>query len=681
MDDDKIKSIYFSLKNKNKKEWAELMEQLTKDQKRKLIFYIRKKNKHSLHKIKNIKTEKSNEKSKTKSNRPYYDHVLIDYTNVNYDLNLKNYIARILRLYKLEDNFEFIKALHLYMNILCYIIFKKFSYEYKNQQKNKNLLLFLKKLFPFEFHNFEKKYNMRWGNDASPLSENVENKNIPNVEEINSMDEVEGNINESKEQSVNFNNIYNVQNEVFVENKNDHNNTSNIYGEQNCSYDKNDSISEKNKTKINELDHKIDCDNTDVYIKTEKDNDDSFNSELDNITILSDLNKYVKKELHKEFFKNKDIKTIMQNLFDNKRYGYRIRFRSIISKSLNEIEYKKYCDQREKLFKYKRKNFLRWIGQFTSIESIDMYIINFFIFLFLDRLYLILETYLRLNYVYSNTKTTQEYVIDNIKQFHNFDFILNKLTSSHPHNISSTNKTNNVIYESDELDKNTGMLDSLLHNFDDIYKNLTKPNINNFYLSLDLIYNTDVYYFKITNKITFEKLVKIDISSYINETNVYKIIQLDKDKNTDPWKTLTNFALLQNRKLNLPKFDCFSIFLIVRFKYYLEEFKENSNIDYIYKIVKEEYDKVEEYLKRDHFDEEDFEYKHLVPIYLDLKKELKKVNEYIKFYGNLISFVNFIQKYANPSTNMVKTEQNEEQEMFDLSFFLSSHLNDNVKKE
>lgn len=31
MDDDKIKSIYFSLKNKSKKEWAELMEQLTKD--------------------------------------------------------------------------------------------------------------------------------------------------------------------------------------------------------------------------------------------------------------------------------------------------------------------------------------------------------------------------------------------------------------------------------------------------------------------------------------------------------------------------------------------------------------------------------------------------------------------------------------------------------------------------
>ncbi|CRG95571.1 conserved Plasmodium protein, unknown function [Plasmodium gallinaceum] len=689
MEEDKIKNIYLSLKNKNKKEWVEMMEQLTKDQKRKLIFFIKKKNKNSLHKIKNIKIEKNNKKIKTKTINSY---ILVDYSNINYDLNLKNYIGRILRIYKLEDNYDFIKALHLYMNILSYIIFKKFSHEYKNDEKNKNLLIFLKKLFPFEFQKFEEKYNMRWSKDFTTC-ENLNNEkmcigNIKIKKEIDSLDDEKSRNDYEKEcKKNNFNqlNNYNHLNEQNLDQCNIYSNEkqTNII---NSNLSNSDSIENPDNklNNVNSLEYQkeflsktknvntINKDNFNILIKTEK--DDYTHNEINNDNILNDLNRYVKKEHNQEIFKNKDIKKIMLNVFDEQRFEYRVRFRSIISQNLNQSEYKKFCDQREKLFKYKKKNFIKWIAKFTNINSLDLYLVNFFIFLFLDRLYLIIETYIRLNYC--KFIDSYEAFLDHLDEFHNFDYILNYLT-----NVESSLDSNKL----DNIDKNTKTDNPSLSyknvdNFNNIYSNIIKENFKNFFLSIDLIYNIDIYYFKLKNKISFEKLIKIDISSYINESNIYEIIQFDKNKNVDQWKAFTNFVILQNNNnLKFQKFDCFSIFLIVRFKYYLEEFKENANIDHIYKTIKEEFDEIENHLKSKN-NESDFEYSHLIPIYLDLQKEVKKVCEYIKFYGNLISFVNFIKKYIN-SPNIVKTEENEDKEYFDLSFFLNSYLNENVKKE
>ncbi|SBT72550.1 conserved Plasmodium protein, unknown function [Plasmodium malariae] len=707
MDEDKIKDIYLSLKNKNKKEWGELMKQLTKDQKRRLIFYIKKKNKNSLNKIKNIKIEKNSEKIKTKPSNHYQQYILIDYSNVNYDLNLKNYIARILRIYKLEDNFDLVKGLHLYMNILCYVIFKKFTYEYKNDMKNKNLLIFLKKVFPFEFQNFQDIYNMRWNKDFIS-SENMVNENTvidedstQNGKEVNLLSEEKNNNNTYKKDTIKKDidqqcNTYsnsNKENANNMENENIWVNdivSSRDY-ENPFFYNKNTlNLDGKGNSRINSISK---LSNDFVVVKTEKEDDNTSTSKENNNNhvMVQHLSKYIKKEyMFHEFFKNKDIKKIMVNIFDEKRYDYRIRFRSIISKSLNDLEYKKYCDQREKLFKYKKKNFIRWLSQFTNINSLDMYVVNFFIFLFLDRLYLIIETFIRLNYYSIRTAdfSSPDHFLENIDEFQNFNDILNYFTNI----IQSNVLVNNVGDSTKENIQSISNKD--VEHFNKIYHNIVKVNFQNFFLSIDLIYNVDIYNFKIKNKINFEKLIKVDISSYINDTNIYDIIQYDKNNNADPWKVLTNFTLHQNKNLNLQKFDCFSIFLIVRFKYYLEEYKEKANIDCIYKTVKEEFDQVENYLKchgnktieiseNAAFSEGIFEYNHLIPLYMDLQNELKKVNEYIKFYGNLISFVNFIQRYAHSaSSNVVKLEHNEEtKEYFDLSFFLSAHMKGNVKKE
>ncbi|CAD2093892.1 conserved Plasmodium protein, unknown function [Plasmodium vinckei lentum] len=714
MDDDRIKDIYLILKTKNKKEWGELMQQLTKDQRRKLIYYIKKKNKKSLNKIKNIKIDKNADKNKSKPN-PYYGHVLIDYSNVKYDLNLKNYIARILRIYKLEDNFNFIKGLHLYMNILCYVIFKKFSYEYKNDNKNKDLLVFLKKIFPFEFQNFQDVYNKRWSNDfTSPENIIKQKDNVEIVKEVYNIDdnklETDG-INKNENKNANTSNVKNIYNSSSI--------CLNLYNNSN-------SMNQKGANEINPK-----CVNNDmknVLIKTEKldetdndaahqsDDDNCYDSAENNMSIGENNKEYnldeLKKSIKKEFiyndyiFKNKDIQKIIKNIFDEKRFDYRLRFRSILSQTLNNEDYKKYCDLREKLFKYKKKKFMKWISQFTKITLLDLYAVNFFIFLFLDRLYLIIETYIRLNYCGKEcTPESNDNFLEDLNEFQAFNNILNIFGDANP-----TEQENTLRNDFNNNAKN----DQHIQKFNETYNSIIKENFSNFFYSIELIYNVDIYNFKIKNKIKFEQLINTDISTYINETNVYDIINYDKNINSDPWKALANFALLHNRNLKLEKFDCFSLFLIVRFKFYLEEFKENANIDYIYKTVKEEFDKVQNYLESqnslndankdmenslskngtneenkndengdDENDSNDFEINHLVPLYLDLQKELKKVNDYMKFYGNLISFVNFIQEYATKSVkNIVKSETNEEKKKyFDLSFFLSTYVKEQFKTE
>ncbi|CXI56604.1 conserved Plasmodium protein, unknown function [Plasmodium berghei] len=733
MDDDRIKDIYSILKTKNKKEWGELMQQLTKDQKRKLIYYIKKKNKKSLNKIKNIKIDKNVDKNKSKPNR-YYGHVLIDYSNVKYDLNLKNYIARILRIYKLEDNFNFIKGLHLYMNILCYVIFKKFSYEYKNDNKNKDLLVFLKKIFPFEFQNFQDVYNKRWSNDfTSP--ENII-KHQDNVEIVKEVYNVDDNKLESDGINIKANNTFNIsdkgKDENLLDHENKYDNTSNIKNIANTS-----SICLNLYNNSNVLNHKegngmniryIDNNMENVLIKTEKideidnnvghqsDDDNCYDIGEHNMSIgennkeynLEELKKSVKKEfIHNDYiFKNKDIQKIIKNLFDEKRFDYRLRFRSILSQTLNNEEYKKYCDLREKLFKYKKNKFMKWISQFTKITLLDLYAVNFFIFLFLDRLYLIIETYIRLNYCGKEyPHESSDNFLEDLNEFQTFNNILNIFGDANPAEQENTLRNNF---------NNNAKNEQHIQKFKETYNNIIKEKFSNFFYSIELIYNVDVYNFKIKNKIKFEQLINTDISTYINETNVYDIINYDKNVNSDPWKALANFALLHNRNLKLEKFDCFSLFLIVRFKFYLEEFKENANIDYIYKTVKEEFDKVQNYLEsqnglndaskdmenrlsknetteenkndENEYDENNlnnFEINHLVHLYLDLQKELKKVNDYMKFYGNLISFVNFIQEYATKSVkNIVKSETNEKKKKyFDLSFFLSTYVKEQFKTE
>ncbi|KEG03275.1 hypothetical protein YYE_02209 [Plasmodium vinckei vinckei] len=701
MDDDRIKDIYLILKTKNKKEWGELMQQLTKDQRRKLIYYIKKKNKKSLNKIKNIKIDKNADKNKSKPNR-YYGHVLIDYSNVKYDLNLKNYIARILRIYKLEDNFNFIKGLHLYMNILCYVIFKKFSYEYKNDNKNKDLLVFLKKIFPFEFQNFQDVYNKRWSNDfTSPENIIKQKDNVEIVKEVYNIDD----------------------NKLETDGINKNANTSNVKNISNSS-----SICLNLYNNSNSLDQKVANDMKNVLIKTEKldetdndvahqsDDDNCYDSAENSMSIGKNNKEYnleeLKKSIKKEFiyndyiFKNKDIQKIIKNIFDEKRFDYRLRFRSILSQTLNNEDYKKYCDLREKLFKYKKNKFMKWISQFTKITLLDLYAVNFFIFLFLDRLYLIIETYIRLNYCGKEyTPESSDNFLEDLNEFQTFNNILNIFGDTNPTEQENTLRN--------DFNNNTNN-DQHIQKFNETYNSIIKEKFSNFFYSIELIYNVDIYNFKIKNKIKFEQLINTDISTYINETNVYDIINYDKNTNSDPWKALANFALLHNRNLKLEKFDCFSLFLIVRFKFYLEEFKENANIDYIYKTVKEEFDQVQNYLEsqnnlnnankdmenslskngineenksdengQDENDSNDFELNHLVPLYLDLQKELKKVNDYMKFYGNLISFVNFIQEYATKSVkNIVKSETNEEKKKyFDLSFFLSTYVKEQFKTE
>ncbi|SCM08399.1 conserved Plasmodium protein, unknown function [Plasmodium chabaudi adami] len=710
MDDDRIKDIYLILKTKNKKEWGELMQQLTKDQRRKLIYYIKKKNKKSLNKIKNIKIDKNADKNKSKPNR-YYGHVLIDYSNVKYDLNLKNYIARILRIYKLEDNFNFIKGLHLYMNILCYVIFKKFSYEYKNDNKNKDLLVFLKKIFPFEFQNFQDVYNKRWSNDfTSPENIIKQQDNVEIVKEVYNIDDNKletGDINKN----ANTSNVKNISNSSSI--------CLNLYNNSNAMNQK--GTNEMNPNRANN-------DIKNVLIKTEKldeidndvghqsDDDNGYDSAEHNMSIGENNKEYnleeLKKSIKKEFiyndyiFKNKDIQKIIKNIFDEKRFDYRLRFRSVLSQTLNNEDYKKYCDLREKLFKYKKKKFMKWISQFTKITLLDLYAVNFFIFLFLDRLYLIIETYIRLNYCGKEyTPESSDNFLEDLNEFQTFNNILNIFEDPNP-----TDQENTLRNDFNNNTKN----DQHIQKFNETYNSIIKENFSNFFYSIELIYNVDIYNFKIKNKIKFEQLINTDISTYINETNVYDIINYDKNTNSDPWKALANFALLHNRNLKLEKFDCFSLFLIVRFKFYLEEFKENANIDYIYKTVKEEFDKVQNYLEsqnslndankdienssnknetneenqndengNDENDSNDFEVNHLVPLYLDLQKELKKVNDYMRFYGNLISFVNFIQEYATKSVkNIVKSETNEEKKKyFDLSFFLSTYVKEQFKTE
>eukprot|EP00366_Plasmodium_knowlesi_P003445 XP_002260942.1 hypothetical protein, conserved in Plasmodium species [Plasmodium knowlesi strain H] len=736
-DEDRIKSIYLSLKNKNKREWAEMMQHLTKDQKRRLIFYIRKKNKNS--RKESFHIERNSQADWLVSN----DKLIVSLT-VKYDLNLKNYIARILRIYKLKDNFDFTKALHLYMNILCHVIFKKFSFEYnKRDSKNKNLLIFLKKLFPFEFQNFQDIYNMRWSKDFS-TSENV----FTVGNSTNVINEASGNATMSDAGAsygthrqvdhpcADDNNV----NPSHVDRQKDTTETdkwANIdsLNTHRCNYATLDGETEHNVTPLSSLECSLPSggcvppvesspsavtSNTsavhpNVLVKTEPEDPDydRFRLNKEKATEPSEVENHLNKNIKREypvyqFCRHKDMNQILKNIYDGRRFDYRIRLRSLLSRGLNHKEYEKYCDMREKLFKYKKKNFIKWLAQFTNINTLDLFIVNFFIFLFLDRLYLILETYIRLNYNCSvASSSSNEYLFDHVDEFLDFTHLLDNLFGVSPCGRESVqgrvnpgaNEPTEGTYEVEVLNKQ--------------YDNIVKENPQNFFLSLDLIYSLDIYNFKIKNKISFERLIRVDMSSYINETNIYGLIQFDEKKNESAWQALTRFTLMQNRNLKLPKFNCFSIFLIVRFKYYLDEFKHYANIDYIYKTIEEEYYQVEKYLADknntqgkgsthmnpsncahdencsapstgDTGSDKEFEYSHLIPLYLDLQKELKRVKEYIRFYGNLLSFVNFIEKYANcvPSKNIVKIEPEETKvDYFDHAFFLASHLRDRVKKE
>ncbi|GAB68641.1 hypothetical protein PCYB_135150 [Plasmodium cynomolgi strain B] len=773
-DEDRIKNIYLSLKNKNKREWAEMMQHLTKDQKRRLIFYIRKKNKNSLNKINNIKVEKRTEKdiqkAKAKSSSHHRQQILIDYSNVKYDLNLKNYIARILRIYKLEDNFDFVKGLHLYMNILCHVIFKKFSFEYnRRDSKNKNLLIFLRNLFPFEFKNFQDIYNMRWNKDFS-TSENaltvVNSGSTINAGGGNAtMSDVgapygrpgqvhhpwddENNVNPSQmgnqkkgTQSDKWANTDPLRTHsssyAGMDGEAQHNGTPasslecslpsvgcapHVESPKSGATANGPTASEAapndvatNETATNKIAANPSAAHPNVLVKTEPEDPDydkgSANEEK--ATKPAEVEDYLNKNVKREhpvyqFCRDRDMNQILKNLYDERRFDYRIRFRSLLSRRLNHKEYEKYCDMREKLFKYKKKNFIKWLAQFTNINTLDLYIVNFFIFLFLDRLYLILETYIRLNYNCTVASASSSgYMFNRVDDFLDFTHLLDSLTCVSP---CGGEAVQGSPYPGAN-EETAGKYD--VEMLSEEYDNIVKENPQHFFLSLDLIYDLDIHNFKIKNKISFERLIRVDISSYINETNIYGLIQFDEKKSESAWKALTRFTLMQNRNLKLPKFNCFSIFLIVRFKYYLDEFKQYANIDYIYKTVEEEYNQVEKYLTDknnsqgeggihvtpqhcandeissaaatgDPGSDKEFEYSHLIPLYLDLHKELKRVNEYIRFYGNLLSFVNFIEKYANcsPSKNIVKIEQEEEKKVdyFDHSFFLTSHLRDRLKKE
>ncbi|ANQ10512.1 Uncharacterized protein PCOAH_00050830 [Plasmodium coatneyi] len=752
-DEDRIKSIYLSLKNKNKREWAEMMQHLTKDQKRRLIFYIRKKNKNSLNKINNIKVEKRTEKDvdkvKAKSSSHHRQQILIDYSNVKYDLNLKNYISRILRIYKLKDNFDFVKGLHLYMNILCHVIFKKFSFEYnKRDAKNKNLLIFLRKLFPFEFQNFQDIYNMRWSKDFS-ASENV----LTGMNSTNTLNAGSGNATMSDagasygrhrqgnhpcgdEMNVNPSHMDNqkegIQSDKWVNSDPLHthsfsNSSLHVDVQHNGTPPSSFEYSlpsggyappvESTKCAVTP---NIAAAHPNVLVKTEPEDPDydkclPNEEEATEPTQMEDyLNQHIKRE-HPvyQFCRHKDMNQILKNIYDGRRFDYRIRLRSLLSKGLSNEEYEKYCDMREKLFKYKKKNFIKWLAQFTNINTLDLFIVNFFIFLFLDRLYLILETYIRLNYNCTVASASSSgYLFDRVDDFLDFTHLLDSLTGVSPYAGKAVQGS--IHPSANEPTEGKNDVEMLTKQ----YENIVKENPQNFFLSLDLIYDLDIHNFKIKNKISFERLIRVDISSYINETNIYGLIQFDEKNSESAWKALTRFTLMQNRNLKLPKFNCFSIFLIVRFKYYLDEFKQYANIDYIYKTVEEEYHQVEKYLADknntqgegaihvipencapdentttpaaagtgDPASDKEFEYSHLIPLYLDLHKELKRVNEYIRFYGNLLSFVNFIEKYANcvPSKNIVKIEQEEEEkkvDYFDHSFFLTSHWRDRLKRE
>ncbi|EUD65836.1 hypothetical protein C922_03819 [Plasmodium inui San Antonio 1] len=767
-DEDRIKSIYLSLKNKNKREWAEMMQHLTKDQKRRLIFYIRKKNKNSLNKINNIKVERRTEKDikkvKAKSSSHHRQQILIDYSNVKYDLNLKNYIARILRIYNLKDNFDFVKGLHLYMNILCHVIFKKFSFEYnKRDSKNKNLLIFLKNLFPFEFQNFQDIYNMRWSKDfsasenvltvansASAMSTGSPNSTMSDAgapydrprQVCHAWDD-ENNVNSSQlgsqkkgTQSDKWASTHPLcphSGSIGGLGSDAKNNgtpasslecslpsmgcTTPLESPQSGAAVKGTSFNEiaANETAANQMTATRAALHSNVLVKTEPEDPDydKCRSDEDKSTKPAEVEEYLNRDIKREpsvyeLCKHKDMNQMLKNLYDGRRFDYRIRFRSLLSRRLNHKEYEKYCDMREKLFKYKKKNFIKWLAHFTNINTLDLYIVNFFIFLFLDRLYLILETYIRLNYNGTMTSASSSgYLFDRVEDFPDFTHLLDSLTEVSP---CAGEAVQGTIHPG----ANEGMAGKYdVEVLSGQYDNIVKENPQNFFLSLDLIYDLDIHNFKIKNKISFKRLIRVDISSYINETNIYGLIQFDEKESASAWKALTRFTLMQNKNLNLPKFNCFSIFLIVRFKYYLEEFKQYANIDYIYKTVEEEYHQVEKYLTDKNNSQEEggihvtpqdcphdensataatsnpgsdkeFEYSHLIPLYLDLHKEFKRVNEYIRFYGNLLSFVNFIEKYANcsPSKNIVKIEQEEKEvDYFDHSFFLTSHLRETVKKE
>ncbi|KMZ83970.1 hypothetical protein PVMG_02974 [Plasmodium vivax Mauritania I] len=754
-DEDRIKNIYLSLKNKNKREWAEMMQHLTKDQKRRLIFYIRKKNKNSLNKINNIKVEKRAEKEiekvKAKSSSHHRKQILIDYSNVRYDLNLKNYISRILRIYKLQDNFDFVKGLHLYMNILCHVIFKKFSFEYnKRDSKNKNLLIFLRNLFPFEFQNYQDIYNMRWSKDFSASESaptaasaggaanwgGASNSGMANatMSDAGAPDGRPRQVHHpwGDENNVNASHLGSQKKAT----QSDKWANADPLRAHSCSYAGLDGDAQPNGTPassfecpppvesppsgatVNKSGANISAANEsaahpNVLVKTEPEDPDYDRGRANEEEtakppeVEGHQNEDVKRENPGyQFCRHKDMNQILKNLYDGKRFDYRIRFRSLLSRTLNRSEYERYCDMREKLFKYKKKNFIKWLAQFTNINTLDLYVVNFFIFLFLDRLYLILETYIRLNYNSTVAPaSSNEYLFDRVDDFLDFTHLLDSLTDVSPCGGETT--------QGGVSDTTAGKQD--VEVLSEEYDNIVKENPQNFFLSLDLIYDIDIHKFKIKNKVSFERLIRVDISSYINETNIYGLIQFDEKKSASAWKALTRFTLMQNRNLKLPKFNCFSIFLIVRFKYYLDEFKQYANIDYIYKTVEEEYHQVEKYLsdrnnsqgegggihgtpqhcahdensaaaaRGDPGSDKEFEYSHLIPLYLDLHKELKRVNEYVRFYGNLLSFVNFIEKYANcsPARNIVKIEQGEEKQVdyFDHSFFFTPHLGDSVKRE
>lgn len=674
VEDSQVKGIYARLKNLNKKDWGCLMKRMTRAQKRKLFFYIKKKNKQSLQNIKNIQPDEKEMEKKIMKKKMNFQ-VLIDYSNVNYGLNLKNCIARIMRVYRIEEDEEFVKGLHLYMNILGYVIFKKFSIVYKEKQTNRHLLMFLKTIFPEETEYFEKEFAARWttrGWNVDDLRKTGEKDSNENKVE-NEKEETKNDITDILEKEIkDVKEINDIK--VVQENSSTFNRKGMMIGYT-------DSIGSNDKSTTEILKQKAICDKQNKLIQNICDMEEK--SQKDNVTWNhemkeDDLMKIIKDMYDQNVIEHKEglFKNIQTHIFDPNRRDYRLQLKSLISQTLTKEQYKKYTELREKVFKDKKKVFMEWLHSFTKLSCMDFYLVNFFIFLFLDRLNLIIETYLRLNY-FGTVETCKEFV-NHYEKIPNFSSMLKEFTES-----NEPNKEGKEINELIDLEKNKEKKKRyVMSSFEKRYKQLVTKNKKKFFLAIKLMYNLDVYYLKITNKINFDQLTKINIASYINETNVYDLIQFNKEKDIDPWKKLTQHAILENSNLKIQSFDCFSIYLIFRFKSYLEEFKENANIDYIYRSIKEEYDKIQKHLENENNEEAEFEYKHLVPIYLEVQNQINKAFEYMKFYGNLTSLVNFINKVISSTKKEVKTEPGVSNcEYFDFSFFLNSLSKTKVKEE
>lgn len=739
------------LRAKNTEERKRLLRGITEYQNRRLTSFIKKKNRIEVTKKVKIKAENKNANTSSPLSRDY--RVLVDYTNVNLDLYLTNYVGRVLRINKIKDTHRFTKGLHLYMNILCGIIFKKFNFENKNTQTSKYLLIFLKQMFPVEFKKYEAKQIERW----------APNLNLAQKEKKGNDDDRKGIFQGSmkNEKGVIKEQMRNIKDGIIKEEKEDIDSHCSIgetesalkETEKKTSYiqsnsEENDSlvkpnvtekdlipkystmhILNKNEIKTVDTSTKVSSSNYRSLVKIENgqesiqmkkevhEKDVNSSNNIEGRIVQNKLVYLIHKELERKGIPLSDdhkvITEITYVLFNENRFDSRQRLRYTIAEHLNDLEYKEFCNLRSKLFKYKRSAFVRWIKTYTKIKHLDLYIVNFFIFLFIDRLNIIIETYIRLNYT-KNIDSCESFV-KNYQNLCTIDDILDDFCKNSNTNVDIKNNVENWVPSDienapeDELSGNRKEKESVLSSpesvflkkkkkqtknnsicseFNKKYHDLVKGNELNFFLALQLIYNLDVHYFKIRNKITFEKLIDINMASYVNDSNVYKLMNFKKGNEEDPWRKFVQFMTTQNSNMKLQKFDYFTVFLVSRFKFYLEEFKENANIDYIYKTIKEEFDEVENFVtcKKDN---PDFEHGYLVPLYVSVKREVKKAQEYIKFYGNLTSFVNFIEKYVacGDGPCMLKQEKKEESNIkgedwdprcFDLPFFLSTG---NAKKK